>query len=237
MSDTDALNVEFCGEQQIVGPEQTLSFGRVADLVVDDNEFLHGVVGRFERRHERWWITNEGSRTVLDVYDRLSRSRATLMPGTDQALPGADVVVRFSAGRAVYEIEASTGGEAPSPQSKSGSGDTLDGHAPQIEFTDGQRLLVLALAERSLRQPHLPVEVPTSREAAHRLGWPMTTFNRKLDVVCRKVAKLGLPGLAASGTEPAKNRRVRLVEHALNSRLVGAAELELLDQHMAEQRS
>lgn len=233
MSDADGLTVEFCGEQRIVRPEQTLSFGRDADLVVDDNEFLHGIVGRFECRHERWWITNEGSRAVLDVYDRITRSRATLMPGTDQALPGPDVIVRFSAGRAVYEIEASTNGATPAVPTKPASGETLDGHTPLVEFTEGQMLLVLALAERSLRQPHLPIEVPTSREAAHRLGWPMTTFNRKLDVVCRKVAKMGLPGVAASGTEPATNRRTRLVEHAINSRLVNTTDLELLDKHTA----
>jgi hypothetical protein len=59
----------------------------------------------------------------------------------------------------------------------------------------------------------------------------MTTFNRKLDNVCDKLDKLGVAGLRGGRGKLATNRRARLVEYAVTTRLVGVEDLPLLDQH------
>jgi hypothetical protein len=72
--------------------------------------------------------------------------------------------------------------------------------------------------------------MPTSAQAAERLGWPLTTFNRKLDNVCDKLDKLGVAGLRGGAGKLATSRRTRLVEYAVATHLVGQEDLPLLDR-------
>ena len=58
----------------------------------------------------------------------------------------------------------------------------------------------------------------------------MTTFNRKLDNVCEKLDKIGVDGLRGGRGKLATNRRARLVEYAVATRLVSADDLALLDR-------
>jgi hypothetical protein len=99
-----------------------------------------------------------------------------------------------------------------------------------VTLTRTQRQLVLALAEGVLTQS-VPGRgaIPASAEAAKRLGWSMTTFNRKLDNVCDKLDKLGVPGLRGGPGRLATGRRARLVEYAIASHLVSVDDLRLLD--------
>src|SRR2546430_1271144 len=50
------LTVDFVGERHVVGTDRTFTFGRAADLVIDDaNPYLHRVVGRFAWHDRLWW--------------------------------------------------------------------------------------------------------------------------------------------------------------------------------------
>ena len=92
------------------------------------------------------------------------------------------------------------------------------------------RQLVLALAEPMLRREGTSlVEIPSSQAAADRLGWATTRFNRKLDNVCDKLDRMGVKGLRGGPGALATNRRARLVEYAVASRLVTPEDLPLLD--------
>jgi hypothetical protein len=77
-------------------------------------------------------------------------------------------------------------------------------------------------------------EIPPSAKAAERLGWTVTRFNRKLDNVCDKLDRLGVPGMRGGQRTFATNRRARLVEHAISSRLVTRSDLALLDAPQAD---
>ncbi len=98
-----------------------------------------------------------------------------------------------------------------------------------IPLTSSQRLLIVALSENALEQ-RIPgrVELPSSADAAKRLGWTITTFNRKLDNVCDKLDKLGVMGLRGGRGKLATDRRARLVEYAVSTRLVTADDVALL---------
>ena len=69
----------------------------------------------------------------------------------------------------------------------------------------------------------------SSAAAAERLGWTLTRFNRKLDNVCQKLADAGTRGLHGGVGKLATNRKARLVEHALSTKLVTEDDLALLD--------
>jgi hypothetical protein len=99
-----------------------------------------------------------------------------------------------------------------------------------MPLTYDQRLLIIALAEHVLRGDGRGAgAVPSSAEAAQRLGWTITKFNRKLDNVCQKLARIGVRGLHGEAGALASNRRARLIEYALAARMVGPEDLELLD--------
>ena len=105
--------------------------------------------------------------------------------------------------------------------SVSADGDTL---------TLSQKQLLVALAEPLLRRDGTGMSaIPSSADAAARLGWTVTRFNRKLDNVCDKFDRIGVPGMRGGAGGSATNRRARLVEHVIASRLVGKADLALLD--------
>jgi len=105
-----------------------------------------------------------------------------------------------------------------------------------VPLTLSQKLLILALAEPQLRRDGTGMsEIPSSAKAAERLGWTATRFNRKLDNVCDKFDRIGVPGMRGGQRSVATNRRARLVEHVIASRLVTKDDLPLLDtEHVDE---
>jgi hypothetical protein len=100
----------------------------------------------------------------------------------------------------------------------------------RVALTRDQRLLILALAEPALRgDGRSATALPSSPQAAKRLGWTTTKFTRKLDNVCHKLAATGVRGLHGGPGVLASNRRARLVEYALAVRLVARRDLAELD--------
>lgn len=226
MTDAGSLVVDFCGERHVVTPPGPFSIGREADLSVDDNPYLHRTF--LELRWDRyWWLTNVGTRLTAEVGDHTGTLSASLAPGGTLPLVVSGIEVRFSAGATTYLLGIEVSGPAAAilaaPQPLPGA-TTL---AP-AELTLNQRLTVLALAEASLRGQGRS-HIPSSQEAANRLGWTLTRFNRQLDAVCQKLARTGVRGLHGAVDQLASNRRARLVEYALSVRLVTEADLPLLD--------
>jgi hypothetical protein len=104
-----------------------------------------------------------------------------------------------------------------------------------VSLTRSQLLLLLALSEDTLRRAGTGTSVlPTNAEAARRLGWSLTTFNRKLDNVCEKYAKAGVQGLHGRAGQLATNRRARLVEYAVAAKIVAPEQLVMLDDPTGE---
>lgn len=225
-SSAGVLTIDFVGEVHEISPGHEFTFGRMADLEVDENPYMHRTVGKFVDRHDRWWLVNIGSSIAIELYDRDSRSSAKIMPGTEQALPGSDMVVRFTAGATTYEIDITT--EADSQFEIEESTDTMA--LSDLPMTDSQLQLILALAEQKLREPQAPLVVPASKEAATRLGWSITKFNRKLDNVCEKLTKAGVTGLKSSASSLNTDRRRHLVEYGITSGLIDSSMLPLLDE-------
>ncbi len=229
------LYVDFIGEVTTVEPGTELTFGRQADLRVDDNRHLHRVLGRFWSRGDAWWLTNEGRAITIQIADADSRSGVQLAPGSEIALSFPNSILRFRAGVTDYEItvrvpdrEAADDDTSfdPLEADDEDGGETIA--LGDLLLTDEQRLLLLALGEGTLRDPHSSDELPTNRAVARRLGWSITKFNRKLDNLCDRFSKLGVGGLRGSIDQLATDRRRRLVDHAVESGLISRHQLDRL---------
>lgn len=226
----DALVVEFMGAEHIVHPEEELTFGRHADLVVDDaNPYMHRRLGRFWNADGVWMLQNTGTTVKLTMADTASTSRLSLAPGGSVVIPFEDSRLTFEVQGAAYALDI----EVPFALLEDAIDQTTSGVATvrvgNVALTESQRQCIVALAMRRLQHPGAPIDaIPSNKEAYTRLGWSPTKFNRKLDNVCEKLTKSGVRGLQGEQGQLARRRRQKLVDHAITTGLVTAADLDLL---------
>ncbi|MDQ4215237.1 hypothetical protein RBR11_15070 [Microbacterium sp. ASV81] len=223
------VTVEFAGEYFTIAPGGRFVLGREGDLAIDDNLFLHRHFLEIVESGGLWWLANIGTRLQATVTDASGGVQAWLAPGARLPLVFATTTVVFSAGPTTYEftILSSAPTFRPTRPELDGIGDSTIGEVP---LTVSQKQLLLALAEPLLRRDGSGMSsIPSSAAAADRLGWTLTRFNRKLDNVCDKFDRIGVPGMRGGARGSATNRRTRLVEHVIASRLVTREDLDLID--------
>lgn len=223
------IEVHFCDEVYPVDDDASFVIGREGDLAVDDNPFLHRRFLVLQRQNQMWTLSNVGAQLTATIADAGGNVEAFLAPGAWLPLVFSRTEVSFTAGPTSYVVSV-VNTDPPfveSPVRPSTAGDTTLG---QADLTPDQRRLIVALAEPRLRgDGKASVVLPSNAEAAARLGWAITRFNRKLDNVCQKLARLGVRGLHGGPDKLASNRRTRLVEYAVVTRLVTKDDLPLLD--------
>ncbi len=216
-----------------------LTIGRSGDVEIDDNPYLHRSFLVVLEEGGLWWLSNVGSVLTATVADDLGRFQAWLAPGARIPLALRRLLVWFTAGPTTYDFEivvdnpafASVASVASEPVGQDHSGEMTVG---RVSFTADQKLLMVALCESSLSRSYPGTSaIPSSAVAAARIGWTITRFNRKLDNVCQKLADAGTRGLHGRIGELASNRKSRLVEHALSTRLVTAPDLLLLERSVS----
>jgi len=224
------LSIRYQGKDYAVNSDRVFSIGREGDLVLDaENLFLHRTFLTIEYRGGLWWLDNVGSRLSATVSARASGMEAWLMPGGRLPLVFPGVVVWVTAGDMTYDFEiicqdAPFQAVAVDPGLDSGTA-TMG----TVALTLDQRLLITALAENVLRNlDRGSGSVPTSSEAAQRLQWAITKFNRKLDNVCSKFEQMGVAGLHGGPSRLAVSRKARLVEYAVGAGVVTRHDLALL---------
>ena len=227
------VTVEFAGEYVTVAAGDPFTIGREGDLALDDNPFLHRHFLSIEHIGGLWWLVNIGGRLSATVTDTEGRVQAQLAPGARLPIVFGMTTVVFSAGPTTYELVVHTAEPTFRETRVTPIGDGMS-TIGAVPLTPSQKALIVALAEPVLRRDGTGMsELPTSASAAARLGWSITRFNRKLDNVCDKLDRQGVPGLRGGISASATNRRVRLVEHAIASRLVTRDDLPLLDDPSA----
>jgi len=228
------IKVEYCGEWYEIADPKDFSIGREADLTIDENPYLHRVFLRIYQDFGLWWLANVGTLLSATVSDATGSVQAWLAPGAKLPIVFPKMHVMFSAGSTTYDftIHAQEDYYDTTTSATSNAGSTT---RMPVTLTSSQRLLIVALAEQVLMHS-VPGRgsIPTSAEAAKRLGWSMTTFNRKLDNVCDKLDKIGVQGLRGGKGKLATNRRARLVEYAVASHLVSVDDVPLLDEAHGE---
>lgn len=224
-----SLAIEFCGEWFRPQEGEPFDIGREGDLAIDDNPYLHRRFLRVLHEDGIWWLANVGTLISATVCDSGGGVQSWLPPGNRLPLVFPTTSIVFTAGPTTYEVTAQLD-DAPYHEIRAEDSDTGATTIGMISFTTSQKQLIVALAEPMLRREGTGLsEIPSSAAAADRLGWATTRFNRKLDNVCDKLDRIGVKGLRGGPGALATNRRARLVEYAVASRLVTAADLPLLD--------
>jgi hypothetical protein len=222
-----SLVVQYCGERYEVPTSKEFSIGRSGDLAVDQNPFLHRIMGTFIWRSGWWWLANVGARHPLHLQGLVGSTTITLSPGASVPLVFGPTYIRFAAGGTTYEVGVDVVVDPFTPPSKAHpSGDrTIDSR--DTPLTADELLLLVALAEPRLRRG-LQSELPTNAELMARFGWSEPKFNRKLDNMCAKFAANGLPELVGSANKVAQGRRRILVNHVVDSGMVTVEQIVLL---------
>lgn len=224
------LRIEYCGEWRTLAAGERFTIGRSGHLAVDDNPELEETLLEVYEAHGLWWIASTAETRTVQIADPGGRVSARLAPGERVPLVFEPAHVVFAAGRTTYELTVH--GELPYTAVATAA-DTRPARVELPRLTLNQRLLLVVLCERALRSSAHPgglaaSDFPSSSDAAARLGWSLTAFNRKLDNVCDRLDRAGVPGLRGGRGNLATRRRARLVEYAVASRLVTAADLALL---------
>lgn len=224
-----SLCVRFAEVERRLDIDDTLVFGRGAELDIDTNPFLHRQLGRLVHREGWWWMENVGSSIVVTLVDPATSAASRLSPGTVTVITSASTVTRFAAGRSHYELTLSQEprDSADTPPLAVAAPSTSTLNVSSLPLTTEQRSLLLALAEHSLLDPLGPLRLPSNKEVAARLGWTAAKLNRKLDWLCERLTRHGVAGLHRSDGR-SNDRRQRLVEYALDHDLIGADDLPLL---------
>ncbi|KQO02053.1 hypothetical protein ASF21_10150 [Arthrobacter sp. Leaf234] len=223
------LALDYCGEWHEPPDDAVFSIGREGDLAVDENPYLHRQFLEIARQNGIWWLSNVGSMISATVADTTGGMQAWVAPGARIPIVFGQTRVVFTAGPTTYEFDIHLRTPAFRQQARaedSGGAATIG----PVRFTDAQKAVIVALAEPLLRREGTGYSaIPSSAQAAEKLGWALTRFNRKLDNVCDKLDRVGVAGLRGGAGRLATNRRARLVEHAITSHLVTAEDLGLLD--------
>ena len=207
------VTVVFCGEEYSVSPDTGLTIGRTGDVEVDDNPYLHRTFLVVSFENGFWWLSNTGSTLTATVADEQGLFQAWLNPGAKIPLAMKQLIVWFTAGPTTYDFDIVL--------TESDDDEMGAATVGRVSFTPDQKLLIVALCEPFLRRREAGTnQIPSSAAAADRLGWTLTRFNRKLDNVCQKLADAGTRGLHGGVGKLATNRKARLVEHALSTKLV-----------------
>lgn len=223
------LSLEYCGEWFTPQPEQPFDIGREGDLTIDENPYLHRKFLRIIREDGIWWLYNVGSLVSATVCDTGGGVQSWLSPGNRIPIVFRSSTIVFTAGPTTYELIAHVE-SADFDNQQVAAEATGEQTIGLITFTQSQKQLIVALCEPMLRREGTGfTHIPSTADAAARLGWAVTRFNRKLDNVCDKLDRIGVKGLRGGPKQLATNRRARLVEYAVTTRLVTAEDLFMLD--------
>lgn len=232
------LIVDFCGVKYHPDARGTFVIGREGDLVLDDNPYLHRKLLLLQFQQGLWWLHNVGQTIAITLASSDGNYQAVLGPDARVPLVMPAAIVLISAGSFTYELGITLSDSLfranPKQLNIEENSESYDTFVFK-PLSLAQKQVILALSEPLLRDGVVgSSKVPSSAEAAARLGWPLTTFNRQLDSVCDRLDRDGVAGLRGSNGKLASQRKARLVEHAVLARLVTAKELVLLDDPDAE---
>ncbi len=223
------MTLEYCGEWFTPEPAQVFDIGREGDLTIDENPYLHRRFLRISFQEGIWWLSNVGSLLSATVCDTSGGVQSWLSPGNRIPIVFKSTTIVFTAGPTTYELQAHLSGQQFETQTIAAP-ETGEQTIGMINFTLSQKQLIVALCEPMLKREGTGfTEIPSTADAARRLGWAITRFNRKLDSVCDKLDRMGVKGLRGGPKQLATNRRARLVEYAVTTRLVTAEDLPILD--------
>lgn len=220
---------------------ESLSIGRVAEMILSNDPYLHRQALRVEIVGDHVEVANVGSTLSARLVHERTRTVTQLEPGGRCALFEGRTTVLIRTITREHEVRIDVRlptREVPAPAPVAKGSPTKRPRS----LTSDQMLLLTALAEPVLLDPTRTLaDLPSNKAVALRLGIG-AGFNGRLDRLCAAVARLGVEGLdpvvsddpyarTAEDGQPRKQRRrrERLVEWALTNNVVTIDSLDNLD--------
>lgn len=205
------------GDHEVgLDPRRALTFGREADLVLDqENRFLHREAGRFRHKDGRWQLQNTGSILHVQLVHR-SGQVVELPPGDRASLPSGVGTVRLTAGSTTYEIgyELDPSGTTTVDPPALPPSDTVPyGRA----LTPRQIDVAVTLARHRLVGLRLPP--PGHAEIARLWGMTARNVGKTIEEIRRRLreGEFEVEGIETQET---------LIEHLVTNRLVTLDDLD-----------
>lgn len=176
----ESIEIEFVGTTFTV--TESLSFGRSADLCVDEeNKYMHRVCGEFRVDGGVAWLFNRGSATRITVVAG-NGTRIDLPPGERTTLSGPSGTVSFTAGPTPYELSYELVGYEVRTQAAAASGP--DTFVFGAELTNRELDYIVAFAKPRLEGG---TDVLTYAEVAQLWGVSPKTVDNTLQGLRRKL--------------------------------------------------
>jgi len=191
--DDNSLEVRFGSSLRFV--EHALTFGRTADLIIDEaNRYLHRVVGEFAAQGDLWSLHNRGSTVQVRLF--ASDGVHVIIPPSGHTVLGAHTgTVSFSAGPHNYELTyrmATAPDRAESEQLVGGEETAEFGVALTARETD----FMVAFARPILTGSGMPT--PTYAEVAARFGVKAKTVDATIQRLRRKLIDGGVTHVSST---------------------------------------
>lgn len=222
---------DLCGTAVEVDPGSGLTIGRSAELVVgEDNPYMHRRVLHVYADGGTWFLRNVGSHVTVMVRVPGDSRGLRLAPDQSVALNGPEYSVLFGVKRETYEIAV----QMDVKETEDPFAD-IDSDGPETitvaELDDRERALVAAYAEDFLRgDVESLIVLCTDAEAADKLGTTPKALEHRRYALYELVVGGGLVSNAEWRRIKAHNRMIRAAQAVIESRLVTADDLELLDR-------
>lgn len=207
------LTVRFVGETY--RPLSDLTFGRDAELCLDNNNYLHRRAGRFRIRSGTWWLENLGSRLRLTMVSS-DGSVIHLQPGASNPLLGVGGEVSLTAGPTRYQIDYELNSDQITWENTQQVRDEgIDTMTYGTILTPRELDFVIVLARGRLSGRLEPL--PSHGEIAAIWGVSHKTVDNTLQRLRSKLRKKNIGSIQSSET---------LVEYLVAQGLVTPADLE-----------
>ena len=98
-------HIDYCGELYPLPDDGQLTIGRAADVVVDDNPFLHRHFLKLFVHDGMLWLRNVGSQLTASIADEAGLTNTRLSPGAQVPIAFPRTAIWFTAGSTTYELE------------------------------------------------------------------------------------------------------------------------------------
>ena len=226
----NTLIVDFIDERFEASPEEELSFGRAALVIMDEeNEYMSRIVGSFVFHQGTWWLQNRSSSAQLTVVADTGQQKI-LPPDTSDPITVACGAIRFRAGRSNYELrfellDPPTGPGLPGSEAVETPAKATEEFGV-VPLNTEQRAMLALFAKSWLVDTGDDLhELPQNAEVAHMLGWSLKKLDRKLDYLCARLSDAGVRGLRGAKGGEATDRRRKLIDHVIQARLITEADI------------
>lgn len=233
-------------EAGIEVPEEGVTvIGRAGDLVVGaDNPHMHRRLLTVTPSGADWHLANVGRFIPVAVQTPDERPICQLDPGETTVIAWPEFLLAFAAGEGTYHLDC----YAELPITGDDPLSTLHGTETigVAALDDADRMLLAAIAEPILRSPTRDYSLMRKNsEAIERLGWTRPAdadgtpeqrkkrFDHRLDNICRTFAEAGVTGVIGGKGNNASNRRIKVIQYAIEAQLITAEDIDLVDREAA----